>query len=225
MDLSSTKSKLLVGFVVLDVLALNIAAGYLFYKSEIRSRSATSSISKSETNFNSPIVQNVDQCGEDCRAYIDSKMTKPSSSPTPIPTPTPPAKQGKALPGKTKTRTVSYVTVPGSGSTMANDWTIVSGSDFYFNPADYPGLVAVYFEVNMKLMTGSGMAYVRLYDSTHGIGVQGSDASTKAGTDTVVESGNISFWQGKNLIKVQIKSLTAESAIYNSGRLRIVTEN
>lgn len=172
---------------------------------------------------NDKVVEYVDQCGEDCRAYIDSKMTKPS--PTIIPTPASTPKVVYKTAPKPKTRIVSYVTVPGSGSTMANDWTIVSGSDFYFNPADYPGLVAVYFEANMKLMTGSGMAYVRLYDSTHGIGVQGGDASTKAGTDTVVESGNISFWQGKNLIKVQIKSLTAESAVYNSGRLRIVTEN
>lgn len=77
----------------------------------------------------------------------------------------------------------------------------------------------------MKLMTGSGRAYVRLYDSTNGIGVQGSEVSTQVGMDTVVESGLVSFWQGKNLIRVQVKSLTTESAVYNSGRLRIVTEN
>ena len=99
------------------------------------------------------------------------------------------------------------------------------GSDFYFSPGDYPGLVEIYFEANIKLMTGSGWAYVRLYDSTHGIGVQGSEASTQAGIDTMVESGQASFWAGKNLIRVQIKSLTTESTVYNSGRLRIVTEN
>lgn len=108
---------------------------------------------------------------------------------------------------------------------MATNWVDVAGSDFYFNPADYPGLVAVYFEANMKLVTGSGRAYVRLYDSTHGIGVQGSEVVTQAGTDTLVESGQLNFWAGKNLIRVQIKSLTTESTVYNSGRLRIVTEN
>ncbi|KKU74749.1 MAG: hypothetical protein UX99_C0007G0037 [Candidatus Amesbacteria bacterium GW2011_GWB1_47_26] len=117
------------------------------------------------------------------------------------------------------------MTLAGSGSTTATDWVNVSGSDFYFSPEDYPGLVSVYFEANMKLLTGSGRAYVRLFDVTHGIGVQGSEASTQAGTDMVVESGQVSFWAGKNLIRVQIKSLTTESTVYNSGRLRIITEN
>lgn len=224
MELSSAKSKLLLGFAVLDLVLLNLGLGYLLYKSQISNPPAKRDPAlqdKSQISTNIPIIQNVDQCGEECRAYIDSKMVKIFSTPSPTPTP----RVVYQTAPKTKTRTVSYVTVPGSGSTKATDWTIVSGSDFYFNPADYPGLVEVYFEANMKLMTGSGMAYVRLYDSTHGIGVQGSDASTKSGTDTVVESGNISFWQGKNLIKVQIKSLTTESAVYNSGRLRIVSEN
>ena len=66
---------------------------------------------------------------------------------------------------------------------------------------------------------------MRLYDVTHGIGVQGSEASTQAGVDTVVESGQVSFWAGRNLIRVQMKSLTTESTFYTSGRLRIITEN
>lgn len=220
MDTQSRRNKILIGFITFDLLLLNFGLGYLLYKSQVINP-------KSQISTNIPIVQNVDQCGVECQKYVDLKVAEvqsskvAKSSPTPVPTP---KVVYQAVP-KTKTRTVSYVTVPGSGSTTATDWTIISGSDFYFNPADYPGLVAVYFEANMKLMTGSGMAYVRLYDSTHGIGVQGSNASTQAGTDTVVESGNISFWQGKNLIKVQIKSLTTESTVYNSGRLRIITEN
>ncbi|KKR84048.1 MAG: hypothetical protein UU32_C0051G0009 [Candidatus Woesebacteria bacterium GW2011_GWB1_41_10] len=126
---------------------------------------------------------------------------------------------------KTKTRTTSYVTIPGSGSTTETAWTNVAGSEFYFNPADYPGLVSVYFEANMKLFNGSGLAYAQLFDVTHGIGVQGSEVSTQTGSDTVVESGQVSFWSGRNLIRVQVKSLTTESAIFNSGRLRILTEN
>ncbi len=204
--------KVILVLVIVNLVGLNGLGIYL-----VRQRMTTNA-NRVSTNDK---VTYVDQCGEDCRRYIDSKITLPKPSPTPTSTP----RVVYQTAPKSKTRTVSYVTVPGSGSTVARDWTTLTGSEFYFNPADYPGLVAVYFEANMKLMTGSGMAYVRLYDSTHGIGVQGSDASTQVGADTVVESGNISFWQGKNLIKVQIKSLTTESAIYNSGRLRIVTEN
>jgi len=90
---------------------------------------------------------------------------------------------------------------------------------------DYPGLKEIYFEANLKLFNGNGIAYARLYDSTHGIGVQGSEVQTSSQANTVVESGKLSFWGGKNLIKVQSRSLTADTAVYNSGRLRIVMEN
>jgi hypothetical protein len=77
----------------------------------------------------------------------------------------------------------------------------------------------------MKLFNGSGRAYLRLYDVTHKIGVQGSDVSTNSNSDVIIESGRISFWAGKNLIRVQARSETVETAVFNSGRLRLVVEN
>ena len=128
-------------------------------------------------------------------------------------------------PTRTKLRSVAYVTVPGSGSSSKNDWEILPGTEFYFDKSDYPGLVEVYFEANMKLFNGNGMAYVRLYDSINGVAVQGSDVQTNSQVNAVVFSGKVNFWAGKNLIKVQAKNLTADTAIYNWGRLRVVTEN
>lgn len=126
---------------------------------------------------------------------------------------------------KKKVRTVQYVAVPGAGgSTQSMIWSDVGGSDFYFDKAEYPGLVEIYFEANMRL-SGSGMAYVRLADVTHGISVQGSDVQTKNNTDSVLESGKLNFWAGKNLIRVQVRSVTTELATFNSGRLKVVMEN
>ena len=201
---------LLVVLVILDALAINAGLAYLWQRKT--------------TVASEPVVQTqyIDTCGQECKNYVDQAIQAkqaPQTSPTPV------TKIVYQTAPKTKTRTTSYVTVPGSGSTTNTDWTDVTGSEFYFNPADYPGLVSVYFEANIKLMTGSGRAYVRLFDVTHGIGVQGSETSTQSGTDTVVESGQVSFWQGRNLIRVQIKSQTTESAYFNSGRLRILTEN
>jgi len=193
---------------VIDVVAIHVAFGYLLLRKPV--------VPTVEST-----VQYIDQCGDECKKYIDSR----TATVKPTPGPTPETKIIYQTVPKTKVKSTTYVTIAGSGSTTAKDWVNVAGSDFYFSPEDYPGLVSVYFEANMKLMTGSGRAYVRLFDVTHGIGVQGSEASTKSNTDTVVESGQVSFWQGKNLIRVQIKSLTTESAVYNSGRLRIVVEN
>lgn len=203
---------LLIFLGILDVMAIHAALSYLVLKKPV--------VPTAEST-----VQYIDQCGEKCKSYVDQAIQAKQAKQAPQASPTPAIKIIYQTVPKAKVRSTTYVTLAGSGSTTNRDWVNVAGSDFYFSPGDYPGLVEIYFEANIKLMTGSGWAYVRLYDSTHGIGVQGSEVSTQTGVDTVVESGLVSFWQGKNLIRVQIKSLTTESAIYNSGRLRIVTEN
>lgn len=171
-----------------------------------------------------------DVCGPECQAYIDQKFSglpQTSVRPQPSATPSPTAKSSvpAVSPKPTKIRRISYMAVPGSGSTTANDWTDLSGTEFYFDPVDYPGLVEVYFEANANLFNGNGAAYVRLYDATHKIGVQGGEVSTTSQTSTVIVSGRVTFWSGRNLIRVQAKSLTADTAVFNSGRLKVVTEN
>lgn len=206
--------------LIVNLVLLDAGVIYLVYKSQAPNL-------KSQISSNVPIIQNIDQCGAECQKYIDSRLAQFS---TPFPTPTPisplvPKFSSPTTAVKPKTRAVSYVTVPGSGNTSTNDWTALSGTDFYFNAADYPGLVEVYFEANIRLFNGNGAAYVRLFDVTHGIGVQGSEVQTSSQTVKIVESGKVTFWSGKNLIRVQAKSLTADTAVFDSGRLRIVTEN
>lgn len=215
MDQLSQKNKIWTWLAVVDLLILNLGVGYLLYK-------AQSPSSLSPTSITPPLVQNVDECGPDCQAYIDSKILKSTPKPTPIPTPTP---RSAAASPRAKVRTTSYVPIPSSGSTALNDWTNLPGTDFYFNPANYPGLVEARFEANIHLTNGNGTAYVRLYDVTHSIGVQGSEAHSDLQVSTAVDSGWVNFWSGNNLIRVQAKSLTADTAVFDGGRLRITVEN
>lgn len=202
-----------------DVFVVNIVLGYLVYK-QIYTKPV--SVSKSLV---------VDECGASCRAYIDMKMPPivATSSPIVAVVPTkvvPDPTNTPVTPTIAKIRRVSYVTIPGTGgSSLEQSWIDVSGTDFYFDTKDYPGIKEVIFESTMQLVNGSGMAYVRLFDATHGIGVQGSEVQTNSNSITIVQSGQVGFWSGKNLIRVQIKSLTTESAVFNGGRLRIVAEN
>lgn len=212
--------------LVVDMVGINLAVGYLL----ITNFKLPTSYQISEVKNQFPEAQMVDQCGLECQKYIDEKLKLLDdkylvAGPSGTITPTSKPASVKVVPTRAKTRSVSYVTIPSGGSTISQSWVDLAGTDFYFDPADYSGLVEVYFEANMKLFNGSGMAYARLYDTANGIGVQGSEVQTKLNNDTVVTSGRVSFWAGKNLIRVQIKSLTTESAVYNSGRLRIVTEN
>ncbi len=212
--------KIAIGAGITDFALVNGQAGYVVYKIQ-----GTMVKALDGGQIQNTVVQDV--CGEQCQKYIAQKLGE-------VITPAAPAGPGAtpvstrttvSQPARTKVRSLTYVTIPGSGNTLNNNWTDLAGTDFYFDPADYPGLVEVYFEASMRLFNGNGMAYVRLFDTNHGIGVQGSDVQTNSQASTVVTSGKVSFWAGKNLIRVQTKSLTADTAIYDSGRLRIVTEN
>lgn len=223
------KRGVIIGLVAVDVLAVNAGVGYLYYKSQITSIKLQT---PGELQINNllPSSSMVDECGEKCKQYIDTKIAEvagPSAQPKITLTPSPTEKIVRVVQPTVKpaTRIVQYVTIPGSGSSGANTWEDLAGTEFYIDLSDYSGLVEVYFESNMKLFNGNGMAYVQLFDMTHGVGVQGSDVQTNNQADTVVTSGKVTFWAGKNLIRVQAKSLTADTAVYNSGRLKIVTEN
>jgi hypothetical protein len=199
--------------VVLAFIAVDIAVLNYF-----------SFISLRRSNTVSPTITAIptvnDQCPSTCQQYVDQKI---AALPTMVSTK--PIITAAAVPAKTKVRTVSYLPISIGGSTGNSDWTALPGTDFYFDTSDYPGLVEIYFEATAKLFNGNGLAFVRLYDATHGVGVQGSQVQTEKQTDTIVTSGQVSFYRGKNLIQVQAKSLTADTAIFTSGRLRIVTEN
>jgi hypothetical protein len=222
-------NKILKGFLIFDLVLVNAGVGYLIYQFSIFNFQSISKNTISQLS-NTPQIQNIDVCGEECQKQIEQRTMvldrriaglEEKEGITPVPT----LRPSSGLVPKTKVRTTQYVTIPGSGSSSGNNWQDLTGTDFYFDPADYPGLAEVYFEASMKLFNGNGMAYVRLFDVTHGIGVQGSEVSTNSQAETVVVSGQVSFWAGRNLIRVQAKSLTADTTIYSYGRLKVVTEN
>ncbi|MEK7163868.1 MAG: hypothetical protein AAB768_01850 [Patescibacteria group bacterium] len=195
--------------LIFDLVLINIGFSWLFYKSLNQSIPNVQSITKTEY---------IDKCGTECQKYIDAKLIFPSPSPSTI------TKTVYQTVTKPKTKSIVYVPIPGSGNVIG-DWTSVSGTDFYFDKADYPGLLEINFEGNLKLFNGNGMAYMRLFDVTHGIAVQGSDAQTSNQTSTPVNSGSINFWSGKNLYRVQVKSLTADTAIFDGGKLKVTVLN
>jgi hypothetical protein len=214
-------------FLVMDLIVINAGLWYLFTKPQILTTTG-----QDNSLFQNPTTQIIDVCGTDCQNQIDLKLKaynsrivnlEESQGITPAPT-AKPSYQAKPV-SKAKIRTVQYVTIPGTGSTTANVWQDISGTDFYFDTGDYPGLVEIYFEASMKLFNGNGMAYVRLFDVNHGIGVQGSEVSTNSQIEAITVSGKVSFWAGRNLIRVQAKSLTADTTIYSYGRLKVTAEN
>lgn len=205
----------------LNLLLLNGAVGYWYYLNFFRKpvpNDAAKNISEA--------IGFTDECGDECKRYIDealaSRLADITLTVSPSPRPTSTANSNVAV---EKVRSVFYVPIPGSGSTLSNSWTDLPGTDFYLAKSDYPGILEVYLEVTLKLVNGNGTAYVRLFDATNGIAVTGSEVSTSSQTPKFVSSGKIYLWEGSNLYRIQAKSLTADTTSYEGGRLKIVTEN
>ena len=172
----------------------------------------------------SPLVpsgSSADTCGSVCQQTIDEKVSQAMSTVSGKET----IKETKVV-EKTSSKTsqpqVIYIPLGGGGSTTNTTWTDVGNAEVYFDLNDYPNFSEARFEGFIKVKNGNGKAFARLYDVTHSIGVQGSDIETTSENFTMVDSDPLAFWRGKNLYRVQIKSLNGYEASIDSGRIKIV---
>jgi len=148
---------------------------------------------------------------------------KPTSSP---PTFTPPKFITAApSPQVAKSTLVSYLPIPGSGSTQSNLWENVDGTEFYLNTADYPHLDKALLEATFKLQNGNGIAFIRLFDVTSGVEVWGSEITTRGQNYSLVISPSLTLRPGNHLYRLQLKSLTADTVVFNSARIKIFFTN
>ncbi len=186
----------LIILIVSDILALNY---FVFFKKNTPS---------------SPIINKCDCPPPICDCVIPTGISTTTISTEKV-----------IVPVTKKSKTVNYIPISGTGSTTENKWVDIAGTDFYFNPADYTGLKESYFEANIKLFNGNGAVFTRLFDVTAGVEVWGSEIQSSSQTAVSVTSPKLTLRDGNHLYRVQIKSLTADTAIYNSGRVKLVQEN
>ncbi len=223
--------KICIYLIAFDLLVLNAIVGYLIYKitNEGYDFFKVNNNKPSVVNETSPSQKmtagNEDfECSTECRTFI-GKIIRDELSEATASMQINPTQHIVKPTAKPLQKSVSYLPVPGSGGTLSTNWQNVQGSDFYLTKGDYPGFSECYLEVNIKLTNGNGRAYVRLYDITHSIAVNGSEVSSSSQTSSFVSSGNLSIWEGYNHYVVQIKSLTADTAVFESGRLKIILNN
>lgn len=116
-----------------------------------------------------------------------------------------------------------YIQISGSGSTQNTGWTDVIGTDFSFDVTrDFDKGANFAWEGFLRIANANGTAYARIFDVTHGIGVDGSEISVSNKADfTRVNSINMSFWAGRNTYRVQIKSLNTFNVDYMGGKIRV----
>lgn len=117
----------------------------------------------------------------------------------------------------------SYVSIGSTYTTTNTNWTFVPDSGVYIDIYnDFGDNATVTWEASLKVKDAHGDAFARLYDDTNKRAVDFSEIkSTENATYELVSSGNLPFWRGKNLYKVQVKSLNSTEVTFTGGRVKI----
>ena len=203
--------------VFLDVKYLGQQRELLPTETELASQTAPASLSSSPSSSAVP-----EACETTCQQLIDEKISQAVATLSGKETTKETKTVEKTTTQKASQPQVLYIPLGGGETTINRDWADVGNAEVYLDLNDYPNLDKAYFEGFIKVKHGNGKAFARLYDVTHSIGVQGSDIETASENFTLVESGSLNFWQGKNLYRVQVKSLNGYEAYIDSGRIKII---
>lgn len=206
-------------YFIISIVVLTVSLLFLFdrvYK--VESYLASFSRQVSDDGKTQTLIQKVDVCGEDCKREVSDIVSKAISTVS--------GTTKTIIQKETATETVSkktaYIPLSGPITTTATNWVDAAGTDVYIDLAnDYGKSTYVSWEGFLSIANGNGTAFARLYDATHGIAVNGSEISGTSGTSTQVISGSLSLWAGRNLYRVQLKSLNSFVATFASGRIKI----
>ena len=198
-----------------------LSAAFLFILSrvyKVESYLAGFSREVSNDGKTETLIQRVDVCGEDCRKEINeivstaiSTVSGTAKTPKPVAAPTvSPQKQ------------TTYIPISGPITTTSTSWVDAPGTDVYIDLVnDYGKDTWVTWQAFLSIANGNGTAYARLFDVTHGTAVDGSEISVTSGASTEATSGRLNLWAGRNLYRVQLKSLNSFVVTFASGRIKI----
>ena len=117
----------------------------------------------------------------------------------------------------------SFIGLGSTATTTSTDWDEVKDAQVYIDlEKDYGKDANVSWEASLKVAHGNGQVFARLYDDTNKIVVLGSELSTTNNVDfKQVSSGKLNLWAGRNLYKVQLKSLNSFEITYSGGRIKV----
>ena len=117
----------------------------------------------------------------------------------------------------------SFISLGTTANTTSTSWVDVEDAEVYIDlENDYGKDAKVSWEASLKVAHSNGQAFARLYDDNNKIVVLESEISTTNNADfEQASSSNLNFWKGRNLYKVQIKSLNSFEVTYSGGRIKI----
>lgn len=213
--------KIFLALIFLATLATSVG-GFVFLFAKVEDlEKKLSLISGNQVVSEKPSSQTaspVEDCGEECKKEIAKSVSEAISN-VPIETKTVEKIVQTTIPSKQ----TSYISLGTTYATMSKDWIDVPDSGIYIDLAnDYSKSATVSWEASLKVAHSNGTSYARIYDDTNKIAVVGSELITENNSSfKQVSSGSLALWRGRNLYKVQVKSLNGFEITYSGGRIKI----
>jgi len=165
------------------------------------------------------VIEQKTGCDTDCQKQIDIEIARALATISATAKNTV-APQGTGTLSKPQ---VSYIPLDGLFSTTSTGWVDAKGIEVCFDlTKDYGNGAKVAWEASLRVANANGTAYARLFDVNHGIAIDGSEISVTNSADYQrVSSGNLKLWAGRNVYRVQLKSLNSLNVDYTGGKIRI----
>lgn len=117
-----------------------------------------------------------------------------------------------------------YYVFFGSGSTRSQEWIDVSGLIVEIDSTKYKNIKSTRFEASLRIPTGVGKVYARLYNDTDKHAVWFSEISIESSDAVFLQSDGINLDSGNKTYKVQMKSTIGAEALVDSARVKITIE-
>lgn len=119
-------------------------------------------------------------------------------------------------------KSITYISLGEAYSTTSTSWVDVPSSAVYIDvETDYGDGAKVSWEASLKVAHPTGKVFLRLFDDTHKIAVDYSEIISEKNSYEQLSTGGLPFWKGRNLYKVQIKSLNSFEVFYTAGKIKI----
>ncbi|QQG41464.1 MAG: hypothetical protein HYV90_04895 [Candidatus Woesebacteria bacterium] len=203
-------------FFLICIVALT--ASFLFLLGEVKKVKDNKITTQDGANT---IAQQVDL--NEIKDYVTQVVVSVLKSQTPTPVATQTPTPGKVVTATSSVKKTAYLNLNGTFTTTNTDWVDIAGTDTPINlETEYGKDSYVDWDASIKISSSGSKVFVRLYDTTNKIAVNGSELESNNTIGVRTASGRLYFWRGQNVYRVQIKSLNGAEATFNGGRVKIV---
>lgn len=114
----------------------------------------------------------------------------------------------------------------GSGTSASTSWTDIPTAESYFDPVNYGKIKSIRFEASLRIPSGNGRVYARLYNVNDKLSYFESEVWAEGAKGQVVESQELKerLTAGNKLYRVQLRTTMGYEGSLDLGRLKIQVE-